>query len=150
MVAERFPLILLFVIVALLPLGAAADEFVGANTDRLGLVAAGALVVNSGVALANGFSLTAGTSSRKNGIFGMILGSTTMAVSAVGYVNADDKQSQDFSLLLGAAGLASTVTGALSVKFSGPRGENVSVSPLVNPFGSDDKAKAGVQLKIRF
>jgi len=141
---------LFIVIVALAPLGVAADEFDGTSTNAIGWVGAGALVVNSGVAMANGFSLTAGTSNRTNGIYSMILGSTTMAISAVGLATAEDKQSQDFSLLLGAAGVASTVTGALSVKFSGPHGEHVSLSPLVNPFGSEDKAKAGMQMRIRF
>ncbi len=73
-----------------------------------------------------------------------------MAISVVGYARAEDERSQRFSLLLGATGLASAVTGALSLKFSGPRGEQVSLSPLINPFGSEHEAKAGFQLKIRF
>ena len=52
--------------------------------------------------------------------------------------------------MLGAAGLASAVTGVLSIKFAGPGGEQLSVSPMVNPFGSKDEAKAGLQPKVRF
>jgi hypothetical protein len=106
--------------------------------------------LNSGVALANGYSLTMGASDHRNGMFGLVIGSTTMAVSAFGLVRAKDDQSKNFSLLLGATGLASAVTGALSVKFSAPRVQQVSVSPMVNPFGSKDEAKAGLQLRFRF
>jgi hypothetical protein len=141
---------ILVVIIVVIPLGVSADETTGTSTSYLAWVGAGAIVLNSGVAVANGLSLTAGSTNRRNGMFGVVLGSTTMAISAVGLVAADDDQSQNFSLLLGAAGLASAVTGALTIKFAGPSGEHVSFSPLVDPFGSDHKAKAGLQLKILF
>ena len=143
-------IIFLVVVIALIPLGVSADEYSGTPTSGLAWLGAGALVVNGSVAVANGLSLAAGTSSRKNGMFGLVLGSTTMAVSAVGLVAADDEQSRMFPLVLGAVGLASAVTGVLSLKFAGPGGEQVSLTPLVNPFGSKDSAKAGLQLKIRF
>jgi hypothetical protein len=143
-------IMLAFVIVCLTPIVVSADEYAGSPGGLVAWLGAGAIVVNSGVAVANGLSLTAGTSDRRNGMFGLLLGSTTMAVSAVGLAVAEDRESRTFPLVLGAAGLASAVTGALSVKFAGPGGEQVSVSPLVNPFGSKDEAKAGLQLKIRF
>ena len=124
----------LIAVIALLPISVSADEVTGTQTSYLAWAGAGAMVVNSGVALANGHSLTAGTSSRKNGMFGLVLGSTTMAISVVGLVRAEDDQSKNFSLFLGATGLASAVTGALSIKFSAPQGQQVSVTPLVNPF----------------
>ena len=142
--------VLIIAISALMPVGVCGDEYNGTPTSYHAWVGAGALLVNSGTALANGFSLTTGTSNRTNGMFGLVLGSTTMAVSAIGLVMAEDDQSRDFSLLLGATGLASAVTGALSIKFSAPQGQQVSVSPLFNPFGSKDKAKAGLQLQVRF
>lgn len=142
--------IFLLVVISLIPLGVSADEYNGAPASALAWLGAGALVVNGSVAVANGISLTAGTSSRKNGMFGLVLGSTTMAVSALGLVVADDSESRAFPLVLGAAGLASAVTGLLSLKFAGPGGEQVTLTPLVNPFGSEDSAKAGFQLKIRF
>ena len=141
---------LIIVIITFTPAGVLADEFSGTPTSYQAWVGAGALLVNSGVALANGFSLTTGAANRTNGMFGLVLGSTTMAVSAIGLVRAEDDQSQNFSLLLGATGLASAVTGALSIKFSAPQGHQVSISPLLNPFGSEDEAKAGLQLRARF
>jgi hypothetical protein len=141
---------LILAIVLVTPASVLADEYDYAGTDNRSWVGTGALLVNSGVALANGFSLAAGTSSHKNGVFGLVLGSTTMAVSAIGLARAEDEQSQQYSLLLGAAGLASAVTGALSIKFSAPRGHQFSVSPMINPFGSEDEAKAGLQIQARF
>ena len=108
------------------------------------------MVLNGSVAVANGLSLGAGTSNRTNGLYGLVLGSTTMAISAVGIARAETPQSRQFSFLLGATGLASAITGALSIKFAGPHGEQVSVSPLFNPFGGEDSAKAGLQLKVSF
>jgi hypothetical protein len=142
--------IYLLVVISLIPLGVSADEYNGAPASALAWLGAGALVVNGSVAVANGISLAAGTSSRKNGMFGLVLGSATMAVSALGLVAADDTESRMFPLVLGAAGLASAVTGVFTVKFAGPSGEQVSLAPLVNPFGSENSAKAGLQLKIRF
>ena len=144
------PLILAIVIVTLVPLGVAAEEPVAPATGYVSLLAAGALVVNSGMAVANGISLSSGTSSRRNGVFGLVLGTTTVAVSAVSLAIADDQQTQDFSLLLGAAGMASALTGMLSIKFAGQSGDRVSVAPLVDPFASKHQTKAGLQLKIRF
>ena len=141
---------LLIVFIALIPIGASADEFNGAPANNISWIGAGALVVNSGVAFANGWSLAAGTSNRRNGMFGLVLGSTTMAVSAVALMVADTDETHDFSIMLGLTGLASTATGLLSVKFSSPSGQNVSVAPLINPFGSDDSAKAGLQLRMNF
>ncbi|UCH85098.1 MAG: hypothetical protein JSW50_05255 [Candidatus Latescibacterota bacterium] len=141
---------LIVVIIVLTSTGVQAEENGVAPTSYQAWVEAGALLVNSSVALANGISLSAGASSRRNGVFGLVLGSTTVAVSAVGLVRAEDERSQNYSLLLGATGLASAVTGALSIKFSAPRGQQVSVSPMVNPFGSKDEAKAGLQLHFRF
>ena len=142
--------VLIVAVIVLIPVGVYADEYNGTPTSYRAWVGAGALLVNSGTALANGLSLTTGASNRTSGMFGLVLGSTTMAVSAVGLVTAEDGQSRDFSLLLGATGLASAVTGALSIKFSAPQGQQVSVFPLMNPFGSKDKAKAGLQLQVRF
>jgi hypothetical protein len=142
--------ILLLVIIALIPFAVAADEYSGTPVGAAAWLGAGAIVINGSVAVANGLSLASGMSSRKNGMFGLVLGSTTMAVSALGLVVADDSESRAFPLVLGAAGLASAVTGMLSLKFAGPGGEQVSLTPLVNPFGSEDSAKAGFQLKIRF
>jgi hypothetical protein len=143
-------IVFLLAIITVIPFAASADEYNGTPVGVAAWLGAGAIVVNGSVAVANGISLTSGMSSRKNGMFGLVLGSTTMAVSAVGLMVADDKESRAFPLVLGAAGLASAVTGALSIKFAGPGGEQLSVSPLVNPFGSEDEAKAGLQLKIRF
>lgn len=142
--------VLIIAVIALIPVGVCADEYDGTPTNYHSWIGAGALLVNSGAAFANGLSLTSGTSNRTNGMFGLVIGSTTMAVSAVGFVTADDDQSRDFSLLLGATGLASAVTGAFSIKFSAPQGQQVSVSPLFNPFASEDKAKAGMQLRVCF
>lgn len=142
--------ILLITIIVLVPVGTLAEEPAKPQTGYVGWLGAGALVVNGSVALANGFSLTNGSSSRTNGMFGVLLGSTTMAISAVSLAVADDDRSQNFSLLLGATGLASAVTGVLSIKFSAPNGDRISLSPLVNPFGSKDSAKAGLQLKVSF
>lgn len=141
---------LLIVFIALIPISASADEFTGAPANNVSWVGAGALVVNSGVAFANGWSLAAGTSNRRNGMFGVVLGSTTMALSAVALMVADTDETQDFSIMLGFSGLASTATGLLSVKFSSPSGQDLTVAPLVNPFGSDDSAKAGLQLRMKF
>jgi hypothetical protein len=141
---------LLVVLIALIPIGVSADEFNGAPANNISWVGAGALVVNSGVAFVNGWSLAAGTSNRRNGMFGVVLGSTTMAVSTVALMVADTDETHDFSIMLGLTGLASTATGLLSVKFSSPSGQNVSVAPLINPFGSDDSAKAGLQLRMNF
>jgi len=138
------------VFIALIPISASADEFTGAPANNISWVGAGALVVNSGVAFANGWSLAAGTSNRRNGMFGVVLGSTTMAISVVALIVADTVETHDFSIMLGLTGLASTATGLLSVKFSSPSGQKVSVAPLVNPFGSDDSAKAGFQLRMNF
>lgn len=142
--------ILLIVIVVLIPIGASADEFTGTPTNNVSWVGAGALVVNSGVAFANGFSLAAGTQSRRNGMFGVVLGSTTMAISAVALMVADTDETHDFSIMLGFSGLASTATGLLSIRFSSPSGQDLTVAPLVNPFGSDDSAKAGLQVRMKF
>jgi len=141
---------ILIVIVALIPAGASADETVGTSVGPAAWLAAGALVVNGSVAVANGLSLAAGTSDRRNGKFGLVLGSTTMAVSALGLVMSDNSQSQQFSLVLGAFGMASAVTGMLSIKFATPSGENVSLSPLVDPFAKDHQPTAGLQLKVKF
>ena len=141
---------LLIVFIALIPISASADEFTGAPANNVSWVGAGALVVNSGVAFANGWSLAAGTSNRRNGMFGVVLGSATMALSAVALMVADTDETQDFSIMLGFSGLASTATGLLSVKFSSPSGQDLTVAPLVNPFGSDDSAKAGLQLRMKF
>ena len=140
----------LIAIIALIPAVAGADEITGTQTSYLTWMGAGVMVLNSSVAIANGLSLSAGTSSRTNGLYGLVLGSTTMAISAVGMLRAEGQQSKQFSLLLGASGLASALTGAMSIKFAGPRGEQVSLTPLLNPFGGDDDAKAGLQLKVRF
>ena len=48
------------------------------------------------------------------------------------------------------AGLGPMKRKTLTIKFAGPGGEQLSVSPMVNPFGSKDEAIAGFQLKIRF
>ena len=141
---------LLIVFIALIPISASADEFTGAPANNVSWVGAGALVVNSGVAFANGWSLAAGTSNRRNGMFGVVLGSATMALSAVALMVADTDETQDFSIMLGFSGLASTATGLLSVRFSSPSGQDLTVAPLVNPFGSDDSAKAGLQLRMKF
>lgn len=142
--------ILLLFIIALIPFAVAADEYSGTPVGAAAWLGAGAIVINGSVAVANGLSLASGMSSRKNGMFGLVLGSTTMALSAIGLAVADDSESRQFPLALGVAGLASAVTGALSIKFAGPGGEQVSVSPMVNPFGSKDEPKAGLQLKVRF
>jgi len=142
--------ILFVVVITLIPLTVSADETSGTPVGLVAWLGAGAIVVNGSVAVANGISLTTGMSSRKNGKFGLILGSTTMALSAIGLAIADDSESRQFPLVLGVAGLASAVTGALTIKFAGPGGEQLSVSPMVNPFGSRDEAIAGFQLKIRF
>jgi hypothetical protein len=137
-------------ITALLPMYASADEYTGTPAPTVSWVGAGALFVNSGVAFANGWSLAAGTSNRRNGMFGVVLGSTTMAVSAVALMVADTDQTHDFSIMLGLSGLASTATGLMSIRFSSPAGQDLTVAPLVNPFGSEDSAKAGLQLKFDF
>lgn len=142
--------ILLIVIIALIPAGASADEFTGTPSNNLSWVGAGALVVNSGVAFANGLTLATGTSNRRNGMFGVVLGSTTMALSAVALMVADTDQTHDFSMMLGLSGLASTATGLLSIRFSSPSGRNLTVAPLVNPFGSHESAKAGLQVRVKF
>ena len=148
----RFTLccILAALVTACLPICASADEFTGTPAPTVSWVGAGALVVNSGVALANGWSLAAGTSNRRNGMFGVVLGSTTMAVSAVALMVADTDQTHDFSIMLGLTGLASTATGLMSLRFSSPAGQDLTVAPLLNPFGSEDSAKAGVQLRLKF
>lgn len=144
-------ILLLVVILVVTPLGVCADEIDGnTQTSYLVWMGAGVMVLNGSVAMANGLSLGAGTADRTNGLYGLVLGSTTMAISAVGLFRAENPQSKQFSFLLGATGLASAVTGALSIKFAGPRGEHVSVSPLFNPFGGRDAAKAGLQLKVTF
>ena len=143
-------IVILIVIVTLIPVGASADEAVGTSVSPMAWLGAGVLVVNGSMAVANGLSLSAGTSDRRNGMFGLLLGSTTMAVSAIGLYKAEDRQSQQFSLLLGAAGMASAVTGMLSIKFAGPSGQKVSLSPLVDPSANDYQAKAGLQLRIQF
>jgi hypothetical protein len=137
-------------VTALVPVCASADEFTGTPAPSVSWVGAGALVVNSGVALANGWSLASGTSNRRNGMFGVVLGSTTMAVSAVALMVADTDQTHNFSIMLGLTGLASTATGLMSIRFSSPAGQDLTVAPLVNPFGSRDTAKAGVQLRFKF
>jgi len=141
---------LFIAIIVLMPAVVCADEYKGTSMGPAAWIGAGAIVVNGGTALANGLTLTTGTASRANGKFGLVLGSTTMAVSALGLAVADDDQSRNFSLALGVSGLASAVTGALSIKFSSPQGQQVSVTPMANPFGSKDKIKAGLQLRVRF
>ncbi len=142
--------ILLIVIIALIPVGAAADEFTGEPANNVSWLGAGALAVNSGVAFANTWSLAAGTTNRRSGMFGVVLGSTTMAISAVALMVADTDQTHDFSIMLGFSGLASAATGLMSIRFSSPAGQDLTVAPLVNPFGSDDSAKAGLQVRMKF
>ncbi|MBN1504331.1 MAG: hypothetical protein JW952_04635 [Candidatus Eisenbacteria bacterium] len=100
---------------------ALADEepagFVGSPLIWL---AAGVLVVDAGATVANGAALVAGKPNRENGMFGVVLGSASLAASAVGFVFADgESDSVRFSLVLAGCGLASLLTGYLNVRAAG-------------------------------
>jgi hypothetical protein len=108
-----------------LPQPAQADE------DPTGIVgspviylAAGALAVNVGATIANGFALVAGKPNRGNGMFGVVLGSATVAAGVVGLAASNgDTNSERFSIVLASCGLASLLTGYFNIRGAGHRDE---------------------------
>lgn len=83
-------------------------------------LAAGVMAVNAGATIANGAALVAGKPNRQNGMFGLVLGSATVAAAGVGLAAADgDDNSERFSIVLAGCGLASVLTGYLNIKLAG-------------------------------
>jgi hypothetical protein len=114
-------LLLCLTAVSCLPRPALADDvptaFAGSPVIWL---AAGALAVNVGATIANGAALAAGRPNRGNGMFGVVLGSATVAAGAVSFAFSDgDTDSERFSIVLASCGLASLLTGYLNVRGAG-------------------------------
>ncbi len=104
-----------------LPPGARADEEPTAmGGGAVTWLAAGALALNAGAAIANGAALAAGKPDRGHGMFGIVLGGASVAASAATLAfSGDDSHPETFSLVLAGCGLASLVTGYLNVRAAG-------------------------------
>jgi hypothetical protein len=117
--------------------------------------AAGLLVVDAGVSLANGFAVSRGVANKSNGYFGIGVGVASLGLTAVTYAMTDDKELRDnFTMFMGTAGAAALVTGVLAVRQAGRPAEAPSefsrlhLSPAVM---SDGERKAyGLQIKFDF
>ena len=100
-----------------LPQSARAEEPTAMGGGPVLYLAAAALALNAGATVANGAALVAGKPNRGNGMFGVVLGSATLAAAAAGFAFADgDTDSETFSAVLAGLGLASLLTGYLNVR----------------------------------
>ncbi len=80
-------------------------------------LAAGALAINVGATIANGVALAGGQPDRGRGMFGVVLGSATVAAAAATFALSDgDADSGRFSVVLAGCGLATLLTGYLNVR----------------------------------
>jgi len=145
--------LILALCVALVGSEAGADEV---NHSPVAYFAAGLLLVDVGASLGNGIALTAGRPDRLNGYFGVVAGIVSLGLVAVDYAATDDEDLRDnFALVFGAAGTASLVLGAMTVRRSPPTREGavgisgVGLFPYLIVEG-DQRYRMGVGAQIRF
>ncbi len=114
-------LLLCLTTVSCLPRPALADsEPTAMEGGPVMWLAAGALAVNVGATIANGAALVAGKPDRGHGMFGVVLGSASIAAAAASFAFAgEDSDSEGYSIALAGCGLASLLTGYLNVRGAG-------------------------------
>jgi len=134
----------------------AQSDDVGYSIHPAGYLAAGLLVVDAGVTIANGLAVSMGTAQKTNGYFGIGVGVASLGITAFTYAMTDDNELRDnFAIFMGTAGTAALVTGMLAVRQAGKIAEEPSqfsrlhVSPAVMSDGDRGKAY-GLQLKLDF
>ena len=144
-----------FILITPLTATAQSDD-VGYSIHPAGYLAAGLLVVDAGVIVANGLAVSAGTAQKANGYFGIGVGVASLGLTAVTYAMTDDKDLRDnFAIFMGTAGTAALVTGMLAVRQAGKIAEEptqfskLHLSPAVMSDGNRGKAY-GLQLKLDF
>lgn len=94
--------------------GTAAEADVG---NGLVYVSAGVLLVDIGVCVGNGVSLSIGKPDRLNGYLGVVAGVVSFGLVLAGYLMTDDDDLRgDFAVVMGAAGTTSIVLGALNIR----------------------------------
>jgi hypothetical protein len=118
------------------------------------LIVAGLTVLNTGAALVNGARLVDGDPSFTKGFGGFLIGSGTVAVITAWLVESDNNLGNRGKVLAG-AGLAATVSGALSMiltdhKSFKPRKENrLSIVPSYD-LGEGKTRTFGVEIRFCF
>jgi hypothetical membrane protein len=133
-----------------------ADETSYASYSPAVYVVAGLLVVDVGVSLSNGFSLSRGDPNRLNGYFGLVTGTASLGLVAANLAMEDDEDLRNgFALMMGTAGTASLVLGVLNIKQARlASAETAEISKItVFPSLSAEKGQGyriGVDVNITF
>jgi hypothetical protein len=127
--------VVVFTTVTLSAAPAAADD---TEYTALALGGAFSILVSGGVAVANAVGLVRGVSSRPNGWFGVGIGTFSVVFATTVVIAAEGEgTSREFAAVLGSAGAASVVFGALSVRAAGEQRDpveaawHVSIKPRV-------------------
>jgi len=149
-------LLVLSALILITPLKTNAQSDVGYSVHPAAYLAAGLLVVDAGVSIANGLAVSMGTAQKANGYLGIGVGVASLGLAAVTFAMEDDDDLRNnFAIFMGAAGTAALVTGMLAVRQAGKIAEEptqfsrLHVSPAVLSDGNRGKA-FGLQLKFDF
>ncbi|GEM_PF-3520292 len=151
---NRFFIFALAVSLSLLPTGTARAS----DTSDAVIIysAAAAIIVNGGAAAANGIALLSNNPNRTNGMLGAILGGVSTGAAVVGYIAADGEELEEqYSLVLGALGCASLITGYLNIRaadsdiLSGESAERAFWSPVLISEGREG-FNIGLSVRIEF
>ena len=121
--------VLVFLTAAILPATTAQAQ--APSYSPLALVYVGALFVNGGSALANGLALSMDRPDRRNGQFGLVMGSVSMLLAGALYaVDHEHVYAEEAALMLGGAGLVSAVAGGFAIRAANRQTE---IIPTVAP-----------------
>ncbi len=109
--------IIVLVLAAATALSPPVAQAQSAAYSPLVLVYAGLLIVDGGAALANGLAVAMDRPDRRNGQFGLVLGTASMILAGALYAaDHDPDTGAPAALMLGGAGLMSALSGALAVR----------------------------------
>lgn len=141
--------LLVFGITAVFSTPAAAND---SRDAALVLLAASSILISAGTSVANAIALKRGAPSRPNGWFGVGVGTFSVLFASTVYIaSGGERTSGEFAAVLGSAGVASIVFGALNVRAAGAQSERteanrrVSLEPYVAGLGQPG---LGLALKI--
>lgn len=126
--------IVVLVVLAALSAQPPAARAQTASYSPFALVYVGILIVDGGAALANGFALSMDRPDRRNGQFGLVLGTASMLLAGTMYaIDHEHEYSEEAALMLGGAGFAAAVTGGLAIRAANRKKTLATVLPTVAP-----------------
>jgi hypothetical protein len=109
--------VIIWVVLVALATQPPAAQAQSASYSPFALVYVGILIVDGGAALANGFALSMDRPDRRNGQFGLVLGTASVLLAGTLYaIDPDHEYSEEAALMLGGAGLAAAVTGRFAIR----------------------------------